>query len=103
LQGLADFVMHAAAEMSELREAVKELRGAIDMLAANVDPAQDKVVRLNVREARKSAALRLQQLSPATMASLVRPASGTVRAKRRHFISVSERRMGAKPRGSVSV
>ncbi|KAK9906591.1 hypothetical protein WJX75_004621 [Coccomyxa subellipsoidea] len=59
-----------AAEMSELREAVKELRGAIDMLAANVDPAQDKVVRLNVREARKSAALRLQQLSPATMASL---------------------------------
>lgn len=77
--------MHAAAEMSELREAVKELRGAIDTLAANVDPAQDKVLRLNVREARKSAALRLQQLSPATMASLVRPASGVLKAEEKTF------------------
>ncbi|CAL8462108.1 g1639 [Coccomyxa elongata] len=58
-----------AAEMAELREAVKGLRGAIGVLAANVDPAQDKVLRLNVREARRSAAIRLQQLSPATLAS----------------------------------
>lgn len=64
---------YTAAEMAELREAVKELRGAIGVLAANVDPAQDKVLRLNVREARRSAAIRLQQLSPATLASPVRP------------------------------
>lgn len=95
--------MHAAAEMSELREAVKELRGAIDTLAANVDPAQDKVLRLNVREARKSAALRLQQLSPATMASLVRAQFlGLLKQKKDISLSVSERRMnGAKPRGSL--
>ena len=64
--------MYTAAEMAELREAVKDLRGAIGVLAANVDPAQDKVLRLNVREARRSAAIRLQQLSPATLASPVR-------------------------------
>lgn len=62
-----------AAEMAELHEAVKGLRGAIGVLAANVDPAQDKVLRLNVREARRSAAIRLQQLSPATLASPVCP------------------------------
>jgi hypothetical protein len=38
-----------------------------------LEPAQDKVLRLNVREARSSAALRLQQLSPATLASTVLP------------------------------
>ncbi len=81
--GLADFstpadipcAVRSAAEMTDLREAVRELRGAIDTLAVNLDPAQDKVLRLNVREARNSAALRLQQLSPATMASSVRISS----------------------------
>ncbi len=63
----------AAAEMTELREAVRALRGAIEALASNLEPAQDKVLRLNVREARSSAALRLQQLSPATLASTVLP------------------------------
>ena len=58
--------------MADLRDAVRLLRSALDALAANAQPAQDKVLRLNVREARGSLALRVQQLSPATTASLVR-------------------------------
>ncbi len=58
--------------MADLRESVRELRGVIDALAANAEPPQDKVLRLNVREARASTALRVQQLSPATLLSLVR-------------------------------
>ena len=58
--------------MADLRDAVRLLRGALDALAANAQLAQDKVLRLNVREARSSLALRVQQLSPATTASPVR-------------------------------
>jgi hypothetical protein len=65
--------LFAAAEMADLRDAVRLLRGAVDALAANAEPAQDKVLRLNVREARGSLALRVQQLSRASTASLVGP------------------------------
>ena len=61
----------AAAEMADLREAVKELRGALDALAANADLAQDKILKTNLRDARASAALRVQQLSTSTTSSLV--------------------------------
>lgn len=57
--------------MADLRESVRELRGTIDALAAKKEPAQDKVLRLNVREAKSSTSLRVQQLSPATLASMV--------------------------------
>ncbi len=64
--------MHcAAAEMADLREAVKELRGALDALAANADLAQDKILKTNLRDARASAALRVQQLSTSTTSSMV--------------------------------
>ncbi|CAL5227996.1 g11050 [Coccomyxa viridis] len=59
-----------AAEMADLREAVKELRGALDALAANADLAQDKILKTNLRDARASAALRVQQLSTSTTSSL---------------------------------
>ena len=58
--------------MADLREAVKELRGAIDALAANADLAQDKILKTNLRDARASAALRVQQLSTSTTSSMVR-------------------------------
>ena len=61
----------AAAEMADLREAVKELRGAINALAANADLAQDKILKTNLRDARGSAALRVQQLSTSTTSSMV--------------------------------
>ena len=57
--------------MADLRDAVRLLRGTVDALAANAVLAQDKVLRLNVREARSSLALRVQQLSHASTASLV--------------------------------
>lgn len=63
---------HAAAEMADLREAVKELRGSVNALAANVDPAQEKILKTNLRDARASAALRVQQLSTSTTLSVVR-------------------------------
>ena len=61
----------AAAEMADLREAVKELRGALDALAVNADLAQDKILKTNLRDARASAALRVQHLSTSTTSSLV--------------------------------
>ena len=63
---------HAAAEMADLREAVKELRGSVNALVANVDPAQEKILKTNLRDARASAALRVQQLSTSTTLSVVR-------------------------------
>ena len=61
----------AAAEMADLREAVKELRSSIDALAINADLAQEKILMTNLRDARASASLRVQQLSVATTASMV--------------------------------
>ena len=66
------WLSHAAAEMADLREAVKELRGSINALAANVDSAQEKILKTNLRDARASAALRVQQLSTSTTLSVVR-------------------------------
>ena len=63
--------LFAAAEMADLREAVKELRSSIDALAINADLAQEKILLTNLRDARASASLRVQQLSVATTASLV--------------------------------
>lgn len=60
-----------AAEMADLRESVKELRGSIDALAINTELAQDKILKTNVRDARASAALRIQQLSTSTTSSVV--------------------------------
>ena len=57
--------------MADLREAVKELRSSIDALAINADLAQEKILMTNLRDARASAALRVQQLSVATTASMV--------------------------------
>lgn len=72
-QGTAvNWLSHAAAEMADLREAVKELRGSVNALAANVDPAQEKILKTNLRDARASAALRVQQLSTSTTLSVVR-------------------------------
>ena len=62
----------AAAEMADLREGVAALRQALDALVANAAPAQDAVLRLNVREARLSLGRRVQQLSAASAAALVR-------------------------------
>jgi phage shock protein A len=77
--------------MADLRESVKELRAVVDALAANVEPMQDKVLRLNVREARASTSLRVQQLSPATLTSMV----GTIRSpcdiQGRHALDVPQR------------
>lgn len=64
-------MLAAAAEMADLRESVKELRSSIDALAVNADLAQDKILKTNLRDARASAALRVQQLSTATMSSMV--------------------------------
>ena len=63
----------AAAEMADLREAVKELRSSIDALAINTDLAQEKILMTNLRDARASASLRVQQLSAATTGSMVSP------------------------------
>lgn len=57
--------------MADLRESVKELRGSIDALAMNTELAQDKILKTNVRDARASAALRIQQLSTSTTSSMV--------------------------------
>ena len=57
--------------MADLREAVKELRSSIDALAINTDLAQEKILMTNLRDARASASLRVQQLSVATTASMV--------------------------------
>ena len=57
--------------MADLRESVKELRGSIDALATNTELAQDKILKTNVRDARASAALRIQQLSTSTTSSMV--------------------------------
>ena len=59
--------------MADLREAVKELRSSIDALAVNTDLAQEKILMTNLRDARASASLRVQQLSSATTASTVSP------------------------------
>lgn len=52
--------------------AMTAVRGALEALAANVDPSQDAVLRLNMRDARTGLARRLDQLAPATTASAVR-------------------------------
>ena len=57
--------------MADLREAVKELRSSINALAINADLAQEKILMTNLRDARASASLRVQQLSVATTASMV--------------------------------
>ena len=60
----------AAAEMAELKSSVVALREALIMLAANADPAQEGVLRLNVRESQALLRRRLQQLAPPSVATL---------------------------------
>ena len=54
----------AAAEVATLRTAVTAVREAAMELQAAADPAQQPMLRLNLREARDILARRLEQLSP---------------------------------------
>lgn len=54
----------AAAEVVTLRDAVMVVREAAVALQTAVDPAQQPLLRLNLREARDVLARRLEQLSP---------------------------------------
>jgi hypothetical protein len=58
-----------AAEMEDLRGSVAALRVAIADLNANTDPAQTGVLKVIVRDARASLALRLQRLTPPALAT----------------------------------
>ena len=67
-EGWADACcVYAAAEMDDLRGAVMSLREALTALAANTDPAQEGVLKLNINDAQASLARRLQQLTPAVL------------------------------------
>ena len=56
--------------MAELKSSVVTLREALMVLAANADPAQEGVLRLNIRESQAVLRRRLQQLAPPSAATL---------------------------------
>jgi hypothetical protein len=55
--------------MSEIRNAVVELKGALGAVRGNGDAAASSMLRLNLREARDRLARRLQEVGGATAAS----------------------------------
>ncbi|KAK9807045.1 hypothetical protein WJX72_011840 [[Myrmecia] bisecta] len=56
-------VNQTAAEMTNLRGAVADMREALTQLRVNTDPSKVSIYRLNVRDARDGLARRLSQLS----------------------------------------
>lgn len=59
------------AEIVGLRAAVTEFRNAIELLNKNTDPAAEKLIRNNAKDARTSLERCLRQLSKATAESQV--------------------------------
>ena len=66
--GLTVSLWHTAEELAELKAAVVGMRGALADLRANVEPARNSVLKVNVRDARDSLRRRVNQISPETSA-----------------------------------
>lgn len=56
----------AASEITEIRNAVSGLKGALDAMRSNTDVAATNMLKLTLREARDQLGRRLQEVSPAT-------------------------------------